>query len=250
MTVFIVEDEAPALERLETLVKSNPNLELAGSASKGKEAIEKIETLHPDLLFLDVHLPDISGLDILKVVHWKPRVIFTTAYDQYALQAFEHDAIDFLLKPFSRERFEHAVQKALQKAPAARHIDAGQLQDLLSKLPVQMDKLTHIPSKIGAKIYILKTADIVYFKSEDKVVTAYLTDNRYIVNYTLDELQQRLDSSQFIRIHRSTIVNLNFVHSIEPLLGGTYLMKMADRNRTELNVSRSAAKIIREQLGW
>ncbi len=247
---FIVEDERPALQRLQTLVENHPQLTLAGSAVNGKEAIEQIENYRPQLIFLDIHLPDISGLDILKILSYKPLIIFTTAYDRYAFQAFEYDAVDFLLKPFSQERFGQAVEKALLKKNRLDSVLEKQLMYLFAHLPRQMDYLTRIPAKIGDKIYILKSAEIVYFKSEDKVVTAHLSDDYFIVNYTLDELQTRLNPGEFFRIHRSTIVNLNFVSTIEPLLGGTYLMKMNDKKHTELNVSRSSAKSIREKLGW
>ena len=247
---FIVEDELPAMQRLKNLVESHIQLLLAGSANKGKEALQQIEQLKPQLIFLDIHLPDISGLDILKVLSYQPLVIFTTAYDRYAVQAFEHDAVDFLLKPFSKERFEQAVEKALLKRNSFDAVFGEQLKNLFARLPARMDYLTRIPAKIGDKIYILKSDEIVFFKSEDKVVTAHLDSEYFIVNYTLDELQARLNPQQFIRIHRSTIANLNFVQTIEPLLGGIYVMKMNDKKRSELNVSRNAAKTVREKLGW
>jgi len=169
---------------------------------------------------------------------------------QRFILTFEHDAVDFLLKPFSAGRFEQAVEKALHKDQPVPQALAERLQDIFTRLPGQLEYLTRLPAKVGDKIYILKADNIVYFKSEDKVVTAYLNDDYFIVNYTLDELQNRLNPRQFIRIHRSTITNLNYVQTIEPLLGGTYLMKMNDKKQTELNVSRSAAKTIREKLGW
>jgi len=249
-SAYIVEDEEAARHRLEKLVELHPQLYCIGLSGRGKQALDELDQLKPQLLFLDIRLPDISGLDILKVLTFRPAVIFTTAYDQYAVEAFEHDAVDFLLKPFSEERFYQAVDKAIRKSNMLENQLSEQLKHLFTHLPAQMDYLTRLPAKVGDKIYILKTTDIIYFKSEDKVVTAYLEKDYFIVNYTLDELQQRLDPNQFIRIHRSTIANLNYVQSIEPLLGGTYLMRMNNQKHTELNVSRNAAKLIRQKLDW
>ena len=248
MTCLIVEDEALARERLGELIAAHGGLELLDFAATGRDAILKIDRLKPQLVFLDVHLPDVSGLDVLKVVLHKPLVIFTTAYDRYAVEAFEHNALDFLLKPFTEQRFRVAVEKALTRLTEGRTLPEAVLPPQMS---VQgLHYLKRIPSKTGEKIYLLKAEEIVYFNSRNKIITAHLTDRSFVVNYTLEELEARLDPEMFLRIHRSTIANLNYVLSIEPLFGGAYVMKMRDKNRTELNVSRSAGKVIRQRLGW
>jgi len=246
---IIIEDEKPARERLTALIDVHPKLELLTQCSSGNEAILQIANLKPDLIFLDIHLPDISGLDILKVLEYQPSIIFTTAYDKYAINAFEHNAVDFLLKPFSEDRFSQAVQKAVSQTSENDNINT-QMQNILAKWQQPDQYLSRIPAKLGERIFILKSVEIIYFQSKDKVVTAYQQKDYFIINYTLDELQNRLDPEQFIRIHRATIVNLNNVHTIEPLFGGAYLMKMNDKNKTELNVSRNAGKMIRDKLGW
>lgn len=248
LSVVIVEDEAAARDRLTKLLKAYEDIEIVATCVNGRSALEQIPNLKTDLIFLDVHLPDISGLDVLRTLKNPPHVIFTTAYDTYAVQAFEYNAIDFLLKPFSAERLDQALEKARTNLSETRI--AGQLQNLLQTMRQPDQFLERIPAREAERIYILKTQEIAFFQSRDKVVLAYLTDNHFVINYTLDELQDRLDPAQFIRIHRSTIVNLNYVHSIEPLFGGTYLMKINDAAQTELNVSRNAGKLIREKLGW
>jgi len=249
---YIVEDEQPALERLLEFLAKMPDVEVVGSAASGKEAAAQIEALQPDLLFLDIHLPDISGIDLLRLLSHHPATVFTTAYDQYAIKAFELRAIDYLLKPFSEERLQEALEKVQERiAPsetADQHIKS--LKELLGSWNPQQHYLKRIPSKIGDKIYILSDDEVVYFATENKLVFAFMADSRHILNYTLEELQARLDPEKFFRIHRSTIVNLNFVKTIEPWFGGGYKMTVNDKKRTELTISRQAGKLLRQKLGW
>jgi len=249
LTVLVVEDEAPAGERLCSLIEEHPDLELLFLCATGNDAIEQINEKKPNLVFLDIHLPDISGLDVLKLLVHQPQIIFTTAYDKYAINAFEHNAVDFLLKPFSKDRFEHAIQKTIDRTKTSDDLNL-QIQNIIGHWQQPDSFLVRIPAKLGDRIFILKTDEIIFFQSKDKVVSAHRHDDYFIINYTLDELQNRLDSQHFGRIHRATIVNFNHIYTIEPLFSGTYLMKMKDKNRTELNVSRNAGKGIRERLGW
>lgn len=227
-------------------------MEILGASVSGKAAAEQIDELQPDVLFLDIHLPDISGVDLLHLISHQPAVIFTTAYDQYAIKAFELRAVDYLLKPFSEERLKEALDKVRQKmkAPGGESPGMEDIRRLLASWNPQQQHLKRIPSKIGDKIHILPDDDIVYFASENKLVFAFLTDSKHLLNYTLEELQARLDPEKFFRIHRSTIVNLNFVKTIEPWFGGGYKMTVNDKKRTELTISRQAGKLLRQKLGW
>ena len=246
---FIVEDEHPALQRLQEFLQRIPDIEIVGSEGSGKKASDQIEGVRPDLLFLDIHLSDISGIDLLHLLSHQPLVIFTTAYDKYAIEAFELRAVDYLLKPFSEERLKEAVGRARERL-TANEAPAEGIMQLLSNWNPQKDYLTRIPSKIGDKIYVLPDNDVVYFASEDKLVFAYLTDAKFMLNYTLEQLQNRLDPDKFFRIHRSTIVNLNYVKTIEAWFGGGYKMKVKDKKNTELTISRSAGRALRDKLGW
>ena len=246
---IVIEDEKPARERLTGFISENPGLELIAVCETGKEAVNVINTLQPEIIFLDIQLPDISGLDVLKVISHQPLVIFTTAYDTYALDAFRNNAVDFLLKPFSKEQFLKAVEKAVEKIKSTLPVN-NDFRKLMHIIRPQTEYLARIPAKIGEKIHILPVNEIYYFLSKDKVVFAFLKNTSFIINFTLDELQSRLDNEHFIRIHRSTIVNFNFVHTIEPLGAGTYMIRMRDQDKTELQISRNAAKEIREKMGW
>jgi len=246
---IIIEDEKPAMDRLKSLVKKIDAIEVIASCYSGKDAVALIDGKKPDLIFLDIHLTDISGIDLLHLITHKPLTIFTTAYDQYAIQAFELQAVDYLLKPFSLERLQEAVRRAEEKLKTPGPVDPD-LNRLLSRWVPQQDYLKRIPSKIGDKIYILGDDQIVYFDTEDKLIFAHLDDSKFMVSYKMEELQARLDPDKFFRIHRSTIVNLNYVKTIEAWFAGGYMMTVRDKNRTELTISRSAGKALRRKLGW
>ena len=246
---IIVEDEKPALDRLNGFIKTIPDLIIVATTNSGHKAAELIDDEKPDLVFLDIHLTDISGIDIVHLITHKPLIIFTTAYNQYAIQAFEIQAIDYLLKPFSLERLELAIDRAREKISRGSSSDES-LRQLLTQWSPQKDYLKRIPSKIGDKIYIINDDDIVYFASDQKLVFAYLRDTKYLVNYKLEELNARLDPEKFFRIHRSTIVNLNYVQTIEAWFGGGYKMKVKGSEKRELTISRAAGKLLREKLGW
>jgi DNA-binding LytR/AlgR family response regulator len=248
-SIYIVEDEKPALNRLKKIVSDLPEALFIGCSETGKKAVEEIDRLKPDILLLDIHLSDMAGIDILPLISHKPKVIFTTAFDNYAVQAFELQAVDYLLKPFTEERLQEAIKKAVSRLQSLPE-NFNEIKQLLSQWQPQNDYLTRIPSRIGDKIYILNDDDIIYFSSEDKYVLAYLYDKKYVINFTLEQLEARLDPSKFFRIHRSKIVNLNYVDMIEPLFAGGYCAVVKDKSKTELSISRTAGKKLKEKLGW
>ncbi|MFQ5651665.1 MAG: LytR/AlgR family response regulator transcription factor [bacterium] len=246
---YLVEDEAPALQRLEDLLAGMTEVRVIGSTPSGKQAVMDIDTLKPDLLFLDIQLRDLSGIDVLHLIQHQPAVIFTTAYDQYAIQAFELRAVDYLLKPFSGERLQEALLRAREKllAPIAPE---KTIKQLLTRWQPPATYLRRVASKVGDKIFIFSDEEVVYFASENKLIFAYLEDRKFLINYTLAQLQARLDPEKFFRIHRSTIVNLNYVHKIEIWFGGGYKLTVRDKQRSELTISRTAGKALRNKLGW
>ena len=249
ITVIIIDDEKQGRERLKDFCGVHPDMEVIGEADNGRSAIGKIEELKPDLIFLDIQMPDITGIDVLKNIQHQPQVIFCTAHDEYAVKAFEHEAIDFLLKPFSRERFDSALEK-IKDQPDFKKDLAEEMQKILSVWQNETNWLRRIPAKVGDRIHLINTGDITHFTSENKYVFAFLKDKHLAINYTLDELQKRLDPNQFFRIHRSTIVNLDFVGTIEPWFSGSFMMYLNDGKKTELKISRNSAKELKQLLGW
>lgn len=246
--IIIIEDEKPAAERLREMLEKFPDVRIEAVEHSGKAAAAAIDRIKPDALFLDIHLGDISGIDLLRVVTHQPRVIFTTAYNQYAVEAFRLSALDYLLKPFDMERLGEAVNRLR----AALHTSPGpaNLRNLVAQWQPEQSYLRRLPTRKGDIIHILHDDDIVFFNSDNKLVFANTFDQKHLINYTLEELQRRLDPEKFFRIHRSTIVNLNYVVNIVTWFSGSYKMTVQDKAGTELMISRSAAKELRQKLNW
>lgn len=249
MRVYLVEDEKPALNRLIDMLSVYEDVEIIGSGGNAKTAVAEIEKFRPDAVFLDIHLEDISGIDLPALLTYKPQIVFCTAFDQYAVQAFELQAVDFLLKPFSAERLESTVIR-LRERMAQAQSGADELVKLLQNWKPSTEYLIRIPSKIGDRIFILNANEIVYFNSENKLVFAHLASEKFLINFTLEQLNKRLDPEMFFRIHRSTIVNLEYVKTIEAWFAGGYRMTVNDKTKTTLEISRNAGRQLRQKLGW
>ena len=235
-TAMIVEDEPLARRRLRDLIRNVTWLECIGEAATGRAAIAAIDELQPDLLFLDVKLPDMTGLDVLSRLHHKPSVIFTTAYDQFAVTAFELSAVDYLLKPFGVERFTRAVERArplLEQSSGAPAADRA--RDTLA--PGAVPRLF---VRDAGRIVPIKVSAIERLEACDDYVVVYAGTHRYRINVTLTELEQRLNPQTFLRVHRSHVVNLDHVASWTPydgsrvqitLKSGATLMASRQRSR-------------------
>ncbi len=248
---ILVDDEELAVKRLQRLLKEEPAVEIVATAENGRKAIGLIDELKPDLLFLDIQMPGLNGFDVIRRLRHKPVVIFTTAYDEYALEAFETCAVDYLLKPVEKDR----LHKALKKLEILHPSGAGELEQRLDLLLQTLERnqsesyLTHIPAKIGERILVFATADVACFCASDKYTFLVTGEKEYIIDRTLLELQDRLDPRRFVRIHRGAIVNVDHVKEIVGLLGGRYLCRLKHQTR-ELPVSRSMVKNLRRALGF
>jgi two-component system LytT family response regulator len=249
---ILVDDEDLAIKRLQRLLREEPAVEVVATAENGRRALELVEELKPDLLFLDIQMPGLSGFDVIRRLRHKPEVIFTTAYDEYALEAFETSAVDYLLKPIEKMRLHKALEKMrrLRTGEAAGEIEQ-RLDLLLRTLERKQEQafLTHLPAKIGERILVFSTAEIAYFYASDKYTFLVSGEKEYIIDRTLAELLERLDPAGFARIHRGAIVNVNHVKEIVSLLGGRYLCRLKHQSK-ELPVSRSMIKNLRQVLGF
>ena len=241
-TVVIVEDEKPARDRLRELVAKVDWMDPVGEAVDGKSAIDLIDRAKPDLVFLDIQLPELSGIDVVRAVSHKPLFVFTTAHDQYAVSAFELQAVDYLLKPFGEERFLDAaarVKKALRDG-ARGELTVERVADAL----VQSNAtLTRIFVRDRGKITPILVRDIERLESDDDYVAVFTAGKRYLVYLSLNEFEKRLDPSQFLRIHRSHVVNLDFVDHLESFDAGRLQVTM--RDGTKLMASRVKSKELR-----
>jgi two-component system LytT family response regulator len=224
MKVLIVDDEVWARTRIRDLLSKEQGIEIAGECASGKEALAAIAAMKPDLVFLDIQLPDMNGFDVLEAVEGaRPDVIFATAYDQYAIQAFDANGVDYLLKPFDEQRFRVALSRARQEP----------------------NYLGRIVVRKGGRVVFLKCAEIERLEASGNYVSVYFRGEEYLLRDTLARLEEQLDPSSFLRIHRSTIVNLDFVSHVEAWNAGEQTLRMMDG--TQLTVGRTHSVNLRRQ---
>ncbi|MFC1564938.1 LytR/AlgR family response regulator transcription factor [candidate division KSB1 bacterium] len=242
---IIIDDEKPARSRIKRLMSGFDELELIGEAQNGEEGVELIGRLNPDVVFLDIKMPRLSGFEMLKEIDEPPYIIFTTAYDKYALQAFEENTLDYLLKPVSVENFERAVSKVTdvisKKVPVKMD-----LRKIFQAIERRKNILQRFSVKLGSKIYIIPSDDVCFFHSEDKQTFLNTESKNYIIPFTLKELVERLDPDTFIRVHRADILNLNSIISVHTWFGGKLMVKL--KNGKEIVVSRNYVKDFREKI--
>ena len=251
ISALIVDDEQPARDELAFLLKGLPDVEVVGQGKNGVEAVNLIRELNPQVVFLDVQMPGIDGFGVIKKLLEKkvrlPFFIFATAYDHYAVQAFEVNAIDYLLKPIARTRLEKAIGKIRRELeavePTQQKLD--RLVQLVEERPVaQPNKLL---VKSGGRLVLVDSDDIIYASIEDGVITVVTRDLEGQSNFrTVEELQSNLDPNSFWRAHRSYLVNINRIREVVPWFKSSYQLKMDDRKQTEIPVSRAQTRRLRE----
>lgn len=236
MKVLIADDEPIARLILREHIEFIPTLEIVGEASTGKEALSRILECRPDIVLLDLQMPELDGLGVVQSLRGdrRPVIIFVTAHEQHALEAFDVGAIDYLLKPVRRERLEKAILKAQRQ--------------LKSTAPQEIDTPKKIVGRRGTDLYLLDASEIVAFQAEGELVHIISTTQRYLADHSLKVLEEKLDPASFRRIHRRTIINANHIRRISPLSSKRWLLKMS--NGFEAVVSKRLAKSIREQARW
>lgn len=235
--VLIVDDEPLARARVRDLLSEHPGLELVGEAADGIEAVSRIDQLEPDIVFLDIQMPGVSGLEVLKKIRHQPAIIFTTAHDRYAVAAFELAAVDYLLKPFGPERFRAAVERVLatqeRTAAGPRALEALGSTTYVERLFVR-DRGRIVP---------IAAPDIIRLEASDDYVAVHAGGRAHLMHITLTELEKRLDPARFLRIHRTHIVNLDHLKSIEPHDGARMTVQMRDGSK--LMASRARSRTLR-----
>lgn len=233
---LIVDDEAVAREGLHKLLQQEPDIELVGTCANGREAVEAIQTLQPDLVFMDVQMPEMNGFEALMAVDMEalPVIVFVTAYDQYALRAFDVHAVDYLLKPFTNQRLREALQQARRYLASETIVDLNQqVANLLDHLHARSEQSTsayveRIPVKNKRRVRFVDVADIDWIEAADNYVNLHVGDQSHLVRSTLSEMEERLDPEQFLRIHRSHIVNVERIREVHPRGSGDCLIVLDD----------------------
>ena len=245
--VVVVDDEELARARIRDLLGAFDDLECVGEAENGLEAVERIRKLRPDLVFLDIQMPGMDGFEVLAALDDVPLVIFATAYDEYALKAFEVNSIDYLLKPIEKERLAQAVGRARELLAGGREL--GREIERIAGL-VRTRGVDRLPVQKGKKIVLVEHADVVWIEASEGLVFVHTKDQRFLINSTMAELESRLDPGTFFRTHRSSIVNLNHIVEIVPWFSGKYRIIVDDAERSELVLSRARAKALRAVFHW
>ena len=244
-TVFIAEDEPLARDVLRDFIYAHDGLRLVGEAADGASALAQIDRIGPDIVFMDIQMPEMTGLEVLRRLAVVPDIVFTTAYDQYAVTAFELNAVDYLLKPFTRARFDAAVARLLETpgagVPARDDMDDGLAQAFLQRAPSRIERIL---VRDRGRIFPLSVNEIAYLKADAKYTAIAARGHTFLVRIGISELEAQLDPGRFIRIHRSALVNLDFVDSMRA--DDQSQLEITMRDGTVLTASREASKILRE----
>ena len=235
---LIVDDEPLSRRKIRAFLKGDPEIEIVGECGSGEQALSAVRTAAPDLLFLDVQMPGMDGFTVLEELQSErlPFVIFVTAYDKYAVKAFEVRALDYLLKPFHRERFARATQRAKAQIRNGNADLAGRIRELVEELRPQARYLDRVIIKTAGTVFFLKTEEIDWISAEENYVRLHCGKTSHLLREKIGNLEAQLDPARFQRIHRSTIVNLDRIHKLYPVSHGDYQLIMQDG--TELVLSR------------
>jgi two-component system LytT family response regulator len=243
--VILIEDEELGRELVKNYLKDREDIEVIAECENGFEGIKAIQELKPDLVFLDIQMPKLNGFEMLEILDEKPEIIFTTAYNQYAIQAFELNAVDYLLKPFSKDRFNDSLTKAIKRIQTqqTRSENISQLtQHSIDEI------LERIVVKSNTKISVIPTEKIRYLEAQDDYVMIYTTDGKHLKQGTMKYFEDHLDPKAFMRVHRSYIVRLDQVIQLEPYGKDSYVAKLKDG--PSVKISKSGFKSLKEKLNF
>jgi two-component system, LytTR family, response regulator len=248
LRAFVVDDERLAIDRLARLLEQTGRVTVVGTATDPEVAIGLLQNAGIDVLFLDIQMPVMNGFQLLERMNRDFRVIFTTAFDQYALDAFAVNSIDYLLKPIEPERLARALDKlerlSAQPAPDIRNL----ARELAAQLTASR-RLDRIASRVGERTTLVEVSRITHFFSKDKLTFAVANGHDHVIDHTLSELETRLDPKRFVRIHRATIVNTAFVQELDAWIDGGVVVRLKDEKKTELSVARDRVRELKDRLG-
>jgi two-component system LytT family response regulator len=247
---LIVDDESLARERIRDMLTSAAQVEIIAECANGQDAIEAIQSLSPDLVFLDVEMPGIDGFGVLEALSpgQIPTIVFVTAYDQYAVRAFEVYALDYLLKPFDQERFEKALDRAKSQISSERSEDLNQrILNALEEIKTRPVHLERLVIKMNGHVFFIKAEEIDWLEAEGNYVRLHAGKESYLLRDTISALESQLDPKKFIRVHRSAIVNIDRITELQPWFHGEYRIIL--REGVQLTLSRTYREKLHDLLG-
>src|SRR5580765_2253598 len=248
MRAYIVDDERLAVERLTRLLNATGRVTIVGSETDPEAALAFLRATPVDIHFLDIQMPGLTGFELLEQLDRDVTVVFTTAFDRYAIDAFGVSSLDYLLKPIEADRLEQALDKVERFAGQARPDVRALARELAAQLAPNR-RLERIASRVGERTAVLDVARISHFTSKDKLTFAVVNGHEHVIDQTLSDLESSLDPRRFTRIHRATIVNLGFVQELFPAVDGGVLVRLKDEKRTELSVARDRVRALKGRLG-
>ena len=241
---IVVDDEKLARDLLEEYLNKYEDIEIVALCKNGTEAIQEIEKNKPDLLFLDVHMPGINGFEVLENIEHRPRVIFTTAYDKYAVKAFEQNAVDYLLKPIEEDRFQQSIERIMEQDTSTTPDLTSLLKEIAGQSADEYSASLFVQK--SDKYFRISSDDVLYLEASGDYTIISTNQDQYVSSSGISKLEQKLDPKHFVRIHRSTIINQNHLKEIEKHFNGGLIVKMD--NGKSFPVSRSYVKVIREKI--
>ena len=256
LRAYLVDDEPLAIERLRRLLAGFSGLQIAGSANDPAEALDVLSRQPVDVLFLDIQMPGMNGFELLSRLKAQPFVIFTTAFDKYALQAFEVNSIDYLMKPIEPEQLARALKKLDRLSPSTKPDwqQSPELPVLLKELAASLRGERHeyprrIASRVGERISFLELDAVTHFIAQDKLTYAVANGRQHCVDQSIAELEQRLDPAKFLRVHRSALVNVDWIHEVNSWFAGKVVLSLKDVQHTQIPVARDRVRILKTHLG-
>lgn len=244
MKVIIIDDEPLARIIVKEYLQKHPQLEIVQECNDGLDGLKAIQQHHPDLIFLDIQMPKINGFEMLELIEQPPSVIFTTAFDEYALKAFETHAVDYLLKPFNQERFNKAIQKWMEQKNIVSKKNTQELLETASQSPAQSQRIV---VKNGSKIKIIPVQDVFFLEAADDYVKVHTKEGYFLKNKTMNHFEQALDPLHFVRSHRSYIINIQQITRIDPFEKDNHIAIL--RSGAQVPVSRNGYIKLRSILG-
>ena len=256
LRAYLVDDEPLAIERLERLLVSARGLRVVGHATDPTKALEFLNSEPVDVLFLDIQMPGMNGFELLSRLKAQPFVIFTTAFDKYALQAFEVNSIDYLMKPIEPEQLARALKKLDRLSPSTKPDwqQSPELPVLLKELAASLRGERHeyprrIASRVGERISFLELDAVTHFIAQDKLTYAVANGRQHCVDQSIAELEQRLDPAKFLRVHRPALVNVDWIHEVNSWFAGKVVLSLKDVQHTQIPVARDRVRILKTHLG-
>jgi two-component system, LytTR family, response regulator len=250
---IIADDEKFAREAVRTFLKKHKHIDLIAECANGIDTVNAVNSLTPDLLFLDIQMPGLNGFEVIKELDdsTRPIIVFTTAYDKFALKAFEVSVIDYLLKPFDQDRFDQSLIKACSYLEGVRHMNSDQgIEKLLEVYTPEKPKnelISRLLVREARKLLLVDVTDILWFEASGDYVIIHLNKKKHLLNDSLNKLETKLNPSLFVRIHRSAIVNVNYIQEFYPHTNGEYFITLG--NGTRLKLSRTYKKSAKPVLG-